>query len=96
MKRERTETMEMLASAAQGTHVAHVWASPKYPGAVMLMKFRWPDVEIDPMDPNIHRLPEAFVKDVGLEYAGTLTREEAAEKLAAMSLARRQSETAPF
>ncbi|HVX48300.1 MAG TPA: hypothetical protein VHA05_03025 [Candidatus Saccharimonadales bacterium] len=84
MPSERSKAIDNLSAAADGSQVAHVWRSDRYPGADMVIRYRIPGVEVTPDE---HGLPENFAADVGLTYAGSLSREEAAQKLQSMRAA---------
>jgi hypothetical protein len=81
---DKDRAIEMLWGTAEGDYAAHVWRSPQFPGADMLIRYTGPDAEVDPTD---HGLPTSFAADVELEYAGTLSREAAIHKLQNMRIA---------
>lgn len=70
---------EEMRSAAEGTRVTHVWSSPKFPRAIMALTYTWAGAEVDP---GAHGYAPDLAQSLELEYAGTLTREEAAQRLA--------------
>ena len=86
-EKSQSDKRQMLRSVVEGTRVAHVWTSPleKYSGTEMKVKYAWPHIEVGPDE---HGITDAnFVEAVKLEYAGTLSTERAAEKLADMQVA---------
>jgi hypothetical protein len=88
-KEHRARKINMLRSTAEGVRVAHVWQSPLYPGANMVIQYRWPDVAVREDE---HGLPPEFAASVELEYAGMMSKDEAAQRLADMQIAYRAQE----
>lgn len=78
------QTVELMRSAAEGTRDAHVWISFDYPGAIMCETYTWAGQDVDPAS---HGCNPDFANKVNLVYAGTLTRGEAATRLAAYKAA---------
>jgi hypothetical protein len=71
---------EDLERVVAGEKSAHYWVSEVFPGAKMNLVFADAEAEVAEGE---HDLPLSFAADVGLQYGGQLTREEAADMISA-------------